>query len=278
MRRDLCDILACPRDGSPLSLVTETVEEDVREGLLVCLGSSSHRYPIRDAIADFRERESHDADEFATDEEAEFGTVPTKAVARKLSKISAELWLDAGCGRAAYRPFVSGRYVGVDLVRPFLLDAKDRAPDGDFVAADIRHLPFGDRTFDGVVASQVIEHLEISGWEQVLNEFRRVARRSIIVDTPNEAPAISALRHLLYGDMQHQPGSPLAHYSRITPRILEHYGFHVEGCIGHVTRRRFRFSAAWDLFDVVARRFPMIGGNLIGTMELDQGERSPRPA
>ena len=111
------------------------------------------------------------------------------------------MWLDAGCGRAAYRPFVSGRYVGVDLVHPFLLDAKDRAPDGDFVAADIRHLPFADRTFDIVVASQVIEHLETSGLEQVLNEFRRVARRSIIVDTPNEARAISALRHRLYGDI-----------------------------------------------------------------------------
>ena len=84
--------------------------------------------------------------------------------------------LDVGCGRKPYRSLVpASEYIGVDLDSEVTrsLGAADVLYDG-------RRLPFGDADFDGVLCSQVLEHVFDPG--EFLGELHRVLRpRGILV-------------------------------------------------------------------------------------------------
>ncbi len=94
---------------------------------------------------------------------------------RELKPLLAELRgevLDVGCGRMPYRGLVPAtRYVGVDVDTPVTreLAAADVFYDG-------RTLPFAAATFDGVICSQVLEH--VFAPEEFLRELARVLRPS----------------------------------------------------------------------------------------------------
>ncbi len=73
--------------------------------------------------------------------------------------------LDVGCGYQPYRSlFGCSQYLGLDL-------SLERRPT---VVGDARFLPFKDGTFDGIICSEVIEH--VFEKEKVLEEIRRVLR------------------------------------------------------------------------------------------------------
>lgn len=83
--------------------------------------------------------------------------------------------LDVGCDRAVLRAACApGQYVGMDL--------SDEADLRQDLQADGR-LPFPDRAFDGVLCSDVLEHLE--NLHQVFDELVRVARAHLLVTLPN---------------------------------------------------------------------------------------------
>lgn len=96
-----------------------------------------------------------------------------RGLARELRAVLPELKgevLDVGCGRMPYRALVlASRYVGVDVDTPVTreLAAADVFYDG-------RTLPFAEASFDGVLCSQVLEHVFIP--EEFLREIRRVLR------------------------------------------------------------------------------------------------------
>lgn len=78
--------------------------------------------------------------------------------------------LDVGCGRKPYRDFIPAtRYVGVDIETPATraLAAADAYYDG-------RTLPFPDASFDGLLCTQVLEH--VFEPEAFVRELARVLR------------------------------------------------------------------------------------------------------
>jgi SAM-dependent methyltransferase len=68
----------------------------------------------------------------------------------------ADKWLDVGCGMRPYESyFPSSTYVGVDIA----VSGRDpglKAPDHYY---DGRVLPFPDHSFEGVISTQVLEHV-----------------------------------------------------------------------------------------------------------------------
>ena len=78
--------------------------------------------------------------------------------------------LDVGCGSKARGD------VNVDLLVPDSLRGWNRNISAikNFVKADVRALPFKDRSFDFVFCSHVIEHLD-DEWEGI-NELKRVSK------------------------------------------------------------------------------------------------------
>ncbi len=78
--------------------------------------------------------------------------------------------LDVGCGRKPYRAYIPARcYVGLEIDTPPMraVSLADAFYDG-------RHFPFPDASFDGVLCSQVFEHVFTPA--EFLAEIHRVLR------------------------------------------------------------------------------------------------------
>lgn len=92
-----------------------------------------------------------------------------------------ESWLDVGCGARPYESlFPNGTYLGIDVIqsgREMSLKSPDVFYDGS-------NLPFGEMTFDGLLCSQVIEH--VRNPEHFLKECCRVLKTGgkIVITAP----------------------------------------------------------------------------------------------
>ena len=94
--------------------------------------------------------------------------------------------LDVGCGPgflAARCRQDNMRYQGVDF-SPYVVElAKELFGDRFFcVDAATEQLPFPDRTFDTVICSDVIEHIE--DHSLIIPELFRVSKRTVVVSVP----------------------------------------------------------------------------------------------
>jgi SAM-dependent methyltransferase len=142
--------------------------------------------------------------------------------------------LDVGCGRDGRLADLLTRgthLVGVDLV--------PETPNGydEYIQLDIRQLGmrFNDDEFDCAVALDVIEHLTKSAGMKLIADLERVARRRIVVFTPN-----GFLPQEPYDGNPHQ-----AHVSGWSVEEMRGLGFAVVGINGwrplRTERAAFRF-------------------------------------
>lgn len=98
-----------------------------------------------------------------------------------LDEVDGRRLLDIGCGPGAdIEPFLGAGYdvTGLDITRPFLRAASDHVPEATLVQGDMRRLPFGDGTFDGVWASASFHHVPERAAISALEECGRVLRPS----------------------------------------------------------------------------------------------------
>ncbi len=98
--------------------------------------------------------------------------------------------LDVACGRGMpmhnlrqWRPSLFS--VGVDLFWPYLELCASQRLHNAYVAGDVRALPIQSRSFDVVLASQVIEHLSKPEGDALITELERIARYQVIIVTPD---------------------------------------------------------------------------------------------
>lgn len=98
--------------------------------------------------------------------------------------------LDVGCGDGSLMVKVNcdGKYnnvVGIDLYKPYLKEAKKSGVYKEIISADIRKIRFKNKSFDVVLASQVIEHLNKKEALKLLAKLEKIAKYKVIVGTPN---------------------------------------------------------------------------------------------
>jgi len=102
-----------------------------------------------------------------------------------VNSVDVKTVLDAGCGEG----FVSGRLgdrylVGTDISGGVLGVARQNSPGVSLACSDIYHMPFRSNSFDLVMATEVLEHLDEP--EKAMIEAARLTKRYCLFSVPNE--------------------------------------------------------------------------------------------
>ncbi|MEX2401388.1 MAG: class I SAM-dependent methyltransferase [Rhodothermales bacterium] len=98
--------------------------------------------------------------------------------------------LDAGCGEgfvldAVAKEYPDMRLSGIDVSEKAIEYAKSHFGDrARFRPGSVYKLPFSDKSFDTVLCSEVLEHLEDPN--RAIEELKRVARKYVIISVPHE--------------------------------------------------------------------------------------------
>lgn len=106
-----------------------------------------------------------------------------------IKKIMFKDVIDVGCGDGfllwrAKRLMARKKIYGIDLDPVQIGAAKKNIPSGRFIVGDIYKLPFGNKKFDLVICTEVLEHVEKP--QAALKELSRITGRYCILSVPNE--------------------------------------------------------------------------------------------
>ncbi len=122
--------------------------------------------------------------------------------------------LDVGCGEGVLTERWAMRdpgceTVGVDLEDPALAAhwaSRTRPPNLRFAAMEAETLAFGDRSFELVAATEVLEH--VADPQAALTEMARVAARWLLVSVPREPlwRLLNLARGAYVGELGNTPG------------------------------------------------------------------------
>ena len=96
--------------------------------------------------------------------------------------------LDVGCGDGSMMLKINfdNKYdvTGIDLYSPYLRMAKGNGVYKKIVKGSIKNMKFKNRSFDAVLASQVIEHISKREGIKMIKEMERIAKKKVIIATP----------------------------------------------------------------------------------------------
>jgi SAM-dependent methyltransferase len=108
----------------------------------------------------------------------------TKHLKRELGKN--DTVLDLGCGYNSPLQNCDIAYsIGVELFAPYLEESRKKTIHNEYIRADIRELNFKPKSFDVVIAIDVLEHLTKNEGYELIKKMRTWARKKIILFTPN---------------------------------------------------------------------------------------------
>jgi hypothetical protein len=177
--------------------------------------------------------------------------------------------LDLGCGHNS--PLQHCRVpfsVGIELFDPYLEESKKKGIHNQYVKADIRKVEFKPKSFDAVVALDVLEHLTKQEGAELLHKMEIWARKKALIFTTN-----GYLWQNGYDD------NPLQeHRSGWTASELKELGYKVYGINGWKGLRGYRASMKYkpsflwarisDLTQIATYRCPNKAFQLLAIKEM----------
>ncbi len=114
---------------------------------------------------------------------------PERIIARRIEEVSdSKSICDIGCGngellrRLKIILGTTGCCFGLDIYLPALVDAKKKDSYTWLIAGDLKSLPLKNKSFDVVVASHAIEHVEKDGG--IINNLEAISKKLLIILTP----------------------------------------------------------------------------------------------
>ncbi|MCX6776230.1 MAG: class I SAM-dependent methyltransferase [Candidatus Micrarchaeota archaeon] len=97
-------------------------------------------------------------------------------------------FLDLGCGRDSPVKHFSKEFycVGVDVFKPFIEESRKKGIHDEYTLMNVTNLKFKPRSYDAVLALDLIEHLPKDEGKKLLRTMEKIAKKRVIVFTPNE--------------------------------------------------------------------------------------------
>ncbi|MEK7504479.1 MAG: class I SAM-dependent methyltransferase [Patescibacteria group bacterium] len=133
--------------------------------------------------------------------------------------------LDVGCGNNSPIGLLEEKYntIGVDAYKPSIEESKKQKIHNAYILGDIKKLNslVKKKSFDAVVALDVIEHLEKNDGYKLLDNMERTARKKVILVTPNG-----------FIPQYNKDNKLQAHLSGWTVEDFTNRGYQVEGIYG----------------------------------------------
>lgn len=128
--------------------------------------------------------------------------------------------LDIGCGPISPLRLHKVKYsVGIDIWKPYIVEAKKKKTHNDLLLADCLKVNFKPETFDVVLALDLIEHLDKDEGRYLIDRMKQWARKKVIISVPNG-----------YTKGHLADGNPFQkHRSGWSPAELQALGFCVKG-------------------------------------------------
>lgn len=179
--------------------------------------------------------------------------------------------LDLGCGKDSAVKFIDASYkVGVDSFKPYIEESRKKKIHHKYIIKDITKLKIKPKSFDAVVALDVIEHLNKKDGLNLIKNMERWAREKIIIFTPN-----SFLRQEEYDENVLQ-----VHRSGWTVKEFRKLGFKVYGISGLKILRKekaelkFKPTWFWSVISHLSQKFtfyfPDIAFQLFAVKEIEK--------
>ena len=112
-----------------------------------------------------------------------------KAFITEIKKLRPEKILDVGCGEGfalqrLNQKKIGKKLTGIDFLDTAIEIGKRERPYLDLSQGNIYDIPFKDNSFDLVICSEVLEHIDDP--EKGLRELIRVSSKHIVLSVPNE--------------------------------------------------------------------------------------------
>jgi ubiquinone/menaquinone biosynthesis C-methylase UbiE len=105
---------------------------------------------------------------------------------RILTSVAGGTVLEAGAGRGYLSGLLSEEFevTGTDIIVPD--EVRERYPRVTFQEGNIESLPFADDSFDTVVCTHTLEHVQ--NLPAAMRELRRIAKQCLIIVVPRQRP------------------------------------------------------------------------------------------
>lgn len=161
--------------------------------------------------------------------------------------------LEIGCGESTPLKYFSHKFyaVGLDIHRASIKKAKKAKIHNDYICSDFLEADIKPKSFDCVVALDLIEHLGKKEGLKLIKKARAIARKKVIIFTPNG--------FLEQEEFEQNPGQ--AHKSGWKVEEMEQLGFKVWGVRGFKGLRgrrahiRYRPKLFWRLISSLTQLF-----------------------
>ncbi len=156
----------------------------------------------------------------------------------EIKDLKVESILDVGCGEGftlqkLYENKIGKKLVGIDHQEIAIDIGKKIHPKLKLETGDIYHLPFKAGSFDLIICTEVLEHLEDP--KKALKELARVPKKYLMLSVPNE------------------PYFMLANFLR--GKNITRWGNDIEH-INHWTSKGFQRFAEKEDLKVISKRYP----------------------
>lgn len=99
---------------------------------------------------------------------------------------SCDTVLDLGCGCSSPIQHCNVPFsVGVELFEPYLEESEKKGMHNQYIKADVRSLELKPKSFDAVIAIEVLEHLTKEEGRALIRKAETWARKKVMITTPN---------------------------------------------------------------------------------------------